>query len=196
MQTRTIIQTGLWALVALLAGALVVTYLNLSGGGSAAEKPYGTPFTLVDQNGDEFSSKKLAGEPFALFFGYTHCPDVCPTTLYELASHLNEIEKAGHDFKIVFVTVDPARDTPAVLKDYVEAVSPKIVALTGDEADIAKTAKGWGAFYRKAGEGDDYLMDHTATTFLIDKNGRLAGTIAYGEDPKTVGAKLERLAGA
>ena len=195
MKTRNIIQTGLWAMVALVAGALLVTYLNLSSQGSAANAPYGTPFTLVDQNGDPFSSEKLAGEPYALFFGYTHCPDVCPTTLYELASHQQEIEKKGGDFEIVFVTVDPARDTPGVIKEYVAAVSPNILALTGDETDIAATAKGWGAFYAKQGEGEDYLMDHTATTFLIDAKGRLAGTIAYGEDPKTVTAKLDKLAG-
>ncbi|MAU99063.1 MAG: SCO family protein [Fulvimarina sp.] len=196
MQTRTIIQTGLWAVVALVAGALVFTYFNLSRQGSAGDAPYGTPFTLTDQNGESFSSAKLAGEPYALFFGYTHCPDVCPTTLYELASHQDAIEKAGHDFRVVFVTVDPERDTPGVLKEYVEAVSPKIVALTGDRQDVAAMAKGWGAYFARQGEGADYLMDHTATTFLIDADGRLAGTIAYGEDPKTVTAKLERLAGA
>ena len=195
MKTGTIIQAGLWAVVALVAGALVFTYVSISRQGVAADAPYGTPFTLVDQNGKSFASSELAGKPYALFFGYTHCPDVCPTTLYELASHQQEIEKEGGDFRIVFVTVDPARDTSGILKDYVEAVSPQIVALTGDQADIAKTAKGWGAFYRKSGKGDDYLMDHTATTFLIDGDGRLAGTIAYGEDPKTVTAKLERLAG-
>ncbi|MBP0614782.1 SCO family protein [Jiella mangrovi] len=194
MNTRTIIQTGLWAVVALVAGALAITYLNLSGGG-VADKPYGTPFTLVDQNGEPFSSKRLAGKPYALFFGYTHCPDVCPTTLYELASQRQEIEKQGGDFNIVFVTVDPARDTPGVLKDYVDAVSPGIVALTGDAGKIAETAKGWGAYFARQGDGEDYLMDHTATTFLIDEDGRLAGTIAYGEAPKTVTAKLDRLAG-
>ena len=195
MQTRKIIQTGLWAVVALVAGALVVTYLNLSSQGVAANAPYGTPFTLVDQNGETFKSEQLAGEPYALFFGYTHCPDVCPTTLYELAGRQEAIEKKGGDFQIVFVTVDPERDTPGMMKEYVEAVSPKIVALTGEKTDIAKTAKGWGAYFAKQGEGDDYLMDHTATTFLIDAKGRLAGTIAYGEDPKTVTAKLDKLSG-
>ncbi|MCE7029930.1 SCO family protein [Jiella avicenniae] len=195
MKTGTIIQAGLWAMVALVAGALAFTYLSISRQGGAADAPYGTPFTLVDQNGEPFASSKLSGKPFALFFGYTHCPDVCPTTLYELASHQQAIEAEGGDFRIVFVTVDPARDTPGVLKEYVEAVSPQIVALTGDQADVAKMAKGWGAFFRKSGEGEDYLMDHTATTFLIDEDGRLAGTIAYGEDPETVTAKLERLAG-
>ncbi|TFF18728.1 SCO family protein [Jiella endophytica] len=195
MNTRTIIQTGLWAVVALVAGILAVTYFNLVGQSSASGEPYGTPFTLVDQNGTSFSSDQLKGKPYALFFGYTHCPDVCPTTLFELASHHDEIEKKGGDFRIVFVTVDPERDTPAILKDYVDAVSPDIVALTGEKGDVARMAKGWGAFFAKSGEGEDYLMDHTSTTFLIDAEGHLAGTIAYGEDPKTVTGKLDRLAG-
>ncbi|MCQ0987478.1 SCO family protein [Jiella marina] len=195
MKTRTILQTGLWALAAVIAGALVVAYLTLQNTTYGGDEPYGAPFTLVDQNGEPFGSKDMRGKPTALFFGYTHCPDVCPTTLYELASNRQAIEEEGGDFRIVFVTVDPERDTPAVMKNYVEAVSEDIVALSGTPEDVAAMAKGWGAYFAKSGEGEDYLMDHTATTFLLDASGRLAGTLAYGENPETVKGKLEKLAG-
>ncbi|MBO0663440.1 SCO family protein [Jiella sp. CQZ9-1] len=189
------IRASLWAMVLLIAGALTFLYVDMSNRGAAADGAYGTPFTLVDQNGKTFSSKELAGKPYALFFGYTHCPDVCPTTLFELASRRQKIETRGGEFGIVFISIDPERDTPAILKDYVNAVDPHIIALTGKSADIAKVAKGWGAYYRKQGTGEDYLMDHTATTFLIDAKGDLAGTLAYGEDPKAVTGKLDKLAG-
>jgi len=130
-----------------------------------------------------------------VFFGFTHCPEVCPTTLYELAGYQKQLAEKGGDLQVVFVTVDPERDTPEVMKNYVEAVSPDITALSGSPDKIAAMLKGWGVYSAKIGEGDDYNMDHTATTFLIDETGELAGTLAYGENPDTALAKLERLVG-
>ncbi|MCB8837904.1 SCO family protein [Aurantimonas sp. VKM B-3413] len=189
------LRVGLWAVAALIAGALAALVVVFSGGGPTAGEAYGKPFALVDQNGQEITEAALRGKPSAVFFGYTHCPDVCPTTLYELAGYQKQLEEAGGDLQVVFVTVDPERDTPAVLKDYVEAVSKDVTAISGDPAKVEAMAKGWGVYFKKVGEGDGYTMDHTATTFLIDRDGKLAGTIAYGEDPKIEQQKLEKLVG-
>ena len=193
------IRTGLWAMAALIAGAMAAVFFLYgqagSGGSTVAEGPYGSPFQLVDQDGAPVTEADLRGAPSAVFFGFTHCPDVCPTTLYELAGYQKEIAAKGGRMQVVFVTVDPERDTPAIMKDYVSAVSPEITALTGDPENVAAMLNGWGVYSRKVGEGEDYTMDHTATTFLLDADGGLAGTLAYGEDPETARAKLERLVG-
>lgn len=193
------IRTGLWAMAALIAGAMAAVFFLYgsagSGGSTVAEGPYGSPFRLVDQDGAPVTEADLRGAPSAVFFGFTQCPDVCPTTLYELAGYQKELAADGGALQVVFVTVDPERDTPAIMKDYVSAVSPDITALTGEPEDVAAMLKGWGVYSRKVGEGEGYTMDHTATTFLLDADGGLAGTLAYGEDPETARAKLARLAG-
>lgn len=198
MNTTTMIRTGLWAMAALIAGVMAaVFFIASTGSGSptSGEGPYGSSFQLVDQNGTPVTEADLRGTPAAVFFGFTHCPDVCPTTLYELSGYQKQIAAEGGELKVVFVTVDPERDTPPVMKDYVAAVSPDITALTGSPENVAAMLKGWGVYSRKVGEGADYTMDHTATTFLLDADGALAGTLAYGEDPETAKAKLERLTG-
>jgi protein SCO1/2 len=199
MSTTTMIRTGLWAMAALIAGAMAAVFLVYgsagTGGSTVAEGPYGSPFQLVDQDGTPVTEADLRGTPAAVFFGFTHCPDVCPTTLYELSGYQKQIAAEGGRLQVVFVTVDPERDSPAIMKDYVSAVSPDITALTGSPENVAAMLKGWGVYSRKVGEGEDYTMDHTATTFLLDADGALAGTLAYGENPETAKAKLERLTG-
>lgn len=196
MNSISILRAALWALVALLAGAVAALVLLYGPVGPVrGEGPYGSPFDLVDQNGAPITDAELKGTPSAVFFGFTHCPEVCPTTLYELAGHQKRLREAGEDLRVVFVTVDPERDTPATLKDYVAAVGPDITAITGAPDKIAAMLKGWGVYAAKAGEGPDYSMDHTATTFLLDADGALAGTLAYGEAPDTARAKLDRLGG-
>jgi protein SCO1/2 len=194
MHGIALFRIGLWAFVALCAGAAVSIFYFGSEKGQQ-EAAYGTPFQLVDQDGAEITEAALRnGKPSAVFFGFTHCPDVCPTTLAELAGYQKALKADGKDLQVVFVSVDPERDTPAVLKSYVEAVSPDIIAITGEPAKIAVMLKGWAVYAKKVGDGPDYSMDHTATTFLLDSAGRFSGTIAYGEDPKTAKEKLDRLA--
>ncbi|MEF2553434.1 SCO family protein [Aurantimonas sp. A2-1-M11] len=196
MSGLSMVRAALWATVALIAGAAVALALMYAQGGPGRSgQTYGSSFALVDETGQPFTETDLRGKPTAVFFGFTHCPDVCPTTLYELAGYQKQLSAEGGDLQVVFVTVDPERDTPDVMKSYVEAVSPDIKALTGSPEKVAAMLKGWGVYSRKVGEGDDYTMDHTATTFLIDEQGELAGTLAYGESPDTALAKLERLAG-
>jgi protein SCO1/2 len=194
MRGVTIFRIGLWAIVALCAGA-AVSIFYFGSEPAKEEAAYGTPFQLVDQNGAGITEAALRnGKPSAVFFGFTHCPDVCPTTLAELAGYQRALKAEGKDLQVVLVTVDPERDTPAVLKEYVAAVSPEIIAITGEPQKIADMINGFGVYSKKVGEGADYSMDHTATTFLLDSAGRFAGTIAYGENPKTAKEKLDRLA--
>ncbi|KTQ94142.1 cytochrome oxidase assembly protein [Aureimonas ureilytica] len=154
---------------------------------------YGGPFQLVNQAGAPVTEEVLRGRPTALFFGFTHCPDVCPTTLYELAGYQKALKAEGKDLGIVFVTVDPERDKPDTLRTYVSALSDDVTALTGDPASVESMLKSFGIYARKVPQGDDYTMDHTASILLLDRQGQFKGTIAYGEDPAAAKAKLERL---
>jgi protein SCO1/2 len=157
--------------------------------------PIGGSFALTDQSGKPFSNIDLLGKPYAIFFGYTNCPDVCPTTLFELSQALTSLGKEADRLRVVFVTVDPTRDTPEALGEYLTAFDPRIVGLTGSEAGIAGTAKSFRVFMQKvpAEEGDDYTMDHSATVMLMGADGKFVGTISYGEDAEKVLAKLRRL---
>jgi protein SCO1/2 len=160
-----------------------------------AVEPYGAPFELVDQKGQPITEEAFRGHPSAVFFGFTHCPEVCPTTLYELDGWLKTLGDEGKDIRAYFVTVDPERDTVEFMNDYVSNVSDRIIGITGEPAKVHEMAKSFGIFWRKVEtEGGDYTMDHTASILLLRGNGDFAGTIAYGENPDTAVAKLKRLA--
>ena len=159
--------------------------------------PIGGPFALTDQNGEPFSSADLKGKPYAIFFGYTHCPDICPATLFEMSTALENLAADADKLGMVFVTVDPARDTPEFLKDYLSAFDPRIVGLTGTEEDIAATAKAFHTVYKKVpGDDGDYSMDHSASVILMDAEGQFVGTISYGEDADSRLKKLRQLIAA
>ena len=193
MSRISLVRTALWGLVLLLLVAVGGLYFASTR--HAAETAYGTPFTLTDQTGATVTRDTLNGEASAVFFGYTHCPDVCPTTLFELAGYQKALKAEGKAFRIVFVSVDPARDTPAIMKSYVEAFGGDVTAITGSSDQITAMLDGWGIYARKIGDGPDYTMDHSAKTLLLDKNGALAGTLAYQEPAAEAKAKLEALAG-
>ncbi|WP_152045920.1 SCO family protein [Aureimonas psammosilenae] len=193
MSRMAVLRIALWTMIALFGGAALALTFFGTGSQQSAAAPYGTPFRLEDQNGTPVTEAMFRGKPSAVFFGFTNCPDVCPTTLAELGAYRQELAKTG-DFRIVFVTVDPERDTPDILRTYVGAIDKQAVALTGRPEDVATMLKGWGIYSKKVGEGPDYTMDHTATTLLLDSKGELVATLAYGEDPASAKAKLERLA--
>jgi protein SCO1/2 len=160
-----------------------------------SDEPYGGAFTLVDYDNKPITEAAFRGHPSAVFFGFTHCPEVCPTTLYEMNGWLAKLGDEGKDIHAYFVSIDPERDTPELLKAYVSNVSDRIVGITGEPAKIAAVAKAFGIFVRKVDTGDgDYTMDHTASVLLLDRAGAFAGTIAYGENPDTALEKLRRLA--
>jgi protein SCO1/2 len=158
-------------------------------------EPYGAPFELVDQTGQPITEAAFRGHPSAVFFGFTHCPEVCPTTLYELDGWLKTLGDEGKDIRAYFVTVDPERDTVEFMNNYVSNVSDRITGITGEPEKIHEMARSFGIFWRKVElEDGDYTMDHTASILLLRGDGDLAGTIAYGENPDTAIAKLKRLA--
>lgn len=154
----------------------------------------GGPFELIDTKGRKVTQNDLLGKPSALFFGYTNCPDVCPTTLAELTRLMKELGPDANRLNVVFVTIDPARDTAAELATYLSSFDPRIRGLTGTDAQIATIAKAYHVYYaRVAGEGGNYSMDHTATVYLMNAKGGFVGTLSTEEDDRTSLAKLQRL---
>lgn len=190
---------GLWAAIFILGAFLAYSTVNWTmqnngGGGSTGRADIGGPFSAVRTDGQAITHADLKGRPHALFFGFTHCPDVCPTTLYEGSQWLKELGDDGDDVDIYFVTVDPERDTVEVLSDYLSAFDPRIKGITGSREQISQIIKKWRVFAQKVPtEDDDYTMNHTATTFLMNSKGEFVRTIAYGEDSKVAVDKLRKL---
>lgn len=195
----TAIRIILLTFVVVLAGAFGWIAFQWSSSNEALlEKPYGVAFDLIDQNGNRFTEDELHTRPTAIFFGFTHCPEVCPTTLYELDGWLSQADPDGDDMQALFVTVDPERDQPEILKDYVSNVSDRIIGLSGDPEKVREMARGFKVYFKKVpiDENDpdgDYTMDHTASVFLLDEDGRFRGTISYGENGDTAVKKLQNL---
>ena len=155
----------------------------------------GGPFTLVDDTGAQVSEADLKGKPTVMYFGYTFCPEVCPTTLTDLAQWMQMIGQDADRLNYVFVTVDPERDTPKVMHDYVSAFDPRIRGLTGTSEQIAKVTKEYGVYYKRIPTSDGgYVMDHSAVLYMMDPNVRFVGVIPYQEDTAKAVAKLKKLA--
>jgi len=131
----------------------------------------GGPFKLTDQNGKPRSDADFRGAYTLVFFGYTNCPDVCPTTLQTLTDAMTDLGPKAEKVTPVFITVDPERDTAKALKDYAANFTPRLVMLTGSPAEIASVAKEYRVYYAKAGEGPNYAMDHTALIYLMGPDG-------------------------
>jgi protein SCO1/2 len=193
MALRTI-RTWLWVTVVALALTAGAAAFLLRQQQPVADSFGVAEFDLVDQNGNPVDETVFAGHPSALFFGFTHCPEVCPTTLAEMSAWFEALGEEGDDLRAYFVSVDPERDTPAILGDYVSWVSDRITGITGNAEQVDVLAKAWGVFYEKVPiEGGDYTMDHTASVFLLDRQGQFQGTIAYREDMETALGKLRNL---
>ena len=195
----------LWWLVGLVAFAAVVIFVVVArDDGRVATstdrlelKPIagmGGPFSLVDQHGAPFTEKSLEGKPTLLFFGYTFCPDVCPTTLLEVGLWMQQLGVDADQLRVVFITVDPERDTPEKLSAYLASFDPRFVGLSGPRAEIDKAIKAWRVYARKVeGKGGDYTMDHTAAVYMLDRQGRFVGLIKFQEEQKKVIPVLRRL---
>jgi protein SCO1/2 len=189
MNMMRIILAGI--VVLMVAGTGWLGYVWYRGSDEVA---FGAPFVLVDQKGAEITEAAFRGHPTAVFFGFTHCPEVCPTTLAEMDSWLKTLGDEGKDIRAYFVSVDPERDDAATMDRYVGNVSDRITGVTGEPAKIAEMAKSFGIYSRKVPLDDgDYTMDHTASVLLLDRKGGFFGTIAYGEASDTAIAKLKRL---
>ena len=183
---------------ALLACALLLGGCNPP----AAEAPLagaqlGGPFTLTDQDGRRVSDTKFAGRYRLVYFGYTYCPDVCPTTLQKLMAGYKAFAdgnaEAAAKVQPIFITVDPARDTPAVMKEYVTAFSPKLIGLTGSEAEIAKVAKEFAVYYKKqkSDGASGYLLDHSSAPILFGPDGAPIALVPADEGAEAVARTLD-----
>jgi protein SCO1 len=169
----------------------------ITGHASAPLRPQasaiGGAFHLVDQDGRPISEQDFRGKPLLLFFGYTHCPDVCPTTLFDVSEVLRRLGPDADRAAALFVTVDPQRDTPATLKDYLSSFDPHLRGATGTPEAVAAVAKAYRVYYKKVPtEGDDYTMDHTAIVYLMDKNGNFVAPFSLRRTPEAAADDLRR----
>jgi protein SCO1 len=183
---------------AFLAGLVVClgAVLTLSGTLSSPTQQIagiGGSFALTDQNGRTVSDADLKGHPFLVFFGFTNCPDVCPTTLFEVSEVLRALGPQADAMRAFFITIDPERDTPPVMKDYLSSFDPHLSGLTGNPAAIAAVAKAYRVYYKKVPlEQGGYTMDHTAIVYLMDKNGRFISPFNLKRTTQAAAADLRR----
>ena len=198
MNTLRIVRYAVWAAVIVLLVAIgAVLYLRDKGDGPLlAGAIGGGPFSLVDQTGAPVTEAALKGHPSAMFFGYTFCPDICPTTLYDMTTLMEALGPDADKLKVYFVTVDPERDTQQVMAEYLSAFDPRFTGLTGSREEIDRILSSYRVYSRKVPRDEGpYLMDHTATVYLLDDAGKLTGTLDYQEASETALAKLKRLIG-
>ena len=156
----------------------------------------GGPFTMTDQSGTPVTEKSLLGKPSIVFFGFTYCPEVCPTTLYDMSVMLKELGADADRVNAVFVSLDPERDTPAVMRDYLQGFDPHIRGFTGTPAETRTIAKAYRVYFRKVPlEGGDYTVDHTALVYLFDAKGKFVGPLNLKLDPEKAAAPIRALLG-
>jgi protein SCO1/2 len=197
MNALRIIRYVAWGAVAVVAAAtgyFAWQWQSGSGPTRLSIASIGGPFSLTDQKGAAVTDASLKGHPSVMFFGYTYCPDVCPTTLFEMTAWLDTLGPEADKLKVYFVTVDPERDTQQVLASYLSAFDPRITGLTGSPESVETMIKAYRIYARKVPlDGGGYIMDHTASVYLLDADAVFTGTIDYQEAPDTALAKLKRL---
>ena len=164
-----------------------------SGTGAIQAAAIGGPFRLIDQDGQAFSNEDLKGKTFLVFFGFTHCPDVCPTTLFEMSEIMRNLGPQADRTAALFISVDPERDTPEAMKDYMSSFDPHVRGLTGDAAALTAVAKAYRVYYKKVPlDGGDYTMDHTAIVYLMDKEGRFVSPFNMKRSAEVAAADLRK----
>ena len=185
-------------IVASFAGSLVVGLVLMlwAFGGMknvAAPAAIGGPFHLTDQAGRTVTENNMKGRPSLIFFGYTHCPDVCPTSLFEMSEVLRAMGKDADRVNAYFISVDPERDTTAAIKDYLSSFDPHLEGLTGSPDQVAKVISAYRVFARKVPLKDgDYTMDHTALIYLMDRDGKFVSPFNLKRTPEQAAAELRR----
>ncbi len=185
-------------IVASFAASLLIGLLALMWGlggvrGVTAPAAIGGPFLLTDQSGEAITEKSLQGRPTLIFFGFTHCPDVCPTSLFEISEVLRAMGKDADRVNAYFVSVDPERDNNTAMKDYLSSFDPHLKGLTGDPAAVAKVLSAYRVYAKKVPLKDgDYTMDHTALTYLMDRDGKFVAPFNLNRKPEEAAADLAR----
>ncbi|MAZ19571.1 SCO family protein [Oricola indica] len=188
-----------WAAIVVL-GMFVIVSTQLSGGSPTGETSSGTakvggPFSLVSHTGERVDNQALAGRPYLVFFGFTYCPDICPTTLFELTDLMTELGPVADGFEVLFITVDPERDTQEALASYMTSFDSRILALRGTAAETDSALKAFSAYAKKVPlEAGEYTMDHTAGVFLMKSDGSFGGMMDMHEPRETRLEKLRRIA--
>jgi protein SCO1 len=183
---------------AFVAGLVVVLGAILLVSGrfpvtTQAAAQIGGPFRLTDQDGRTVTDQDLKGKPFLVFFGFTHCPDVCPTTLFDVSEVLRSLGPDADRVGAAFITVDPERDTPATLKDYLASFDPHLRGLTGDADAIKTVTRAYRVYYKKVPlEDGDYTMDHSALVYLMGKNGQFIAPFNIKRPPEVAAADLRK----
>lgn len=190
-----------WFLVAIITLLLIAGYVLQSGGDKRFSEPdtsstpaIGRPFELVSHRGQLIDNAVLKGKPYLAFFGFTHCPDICPTTLFELSDLMSELGPAASGFNVVFISVDPERDTQKLLSEYMTSFDPRILALRGTPEQTATAVKAFSAYSRKVPTEDGgYTMDHTAGVYMMDADGSFKGTLDMHESREVRMKKIRNL---
>lgn len=208
MRTKAPLVAAIAAGVAavLLVGGAVLALASREASGpqmgvvrSSGVASIGGPFTLVDQNGEDFTQADLTGEPSLIYFGYTYCPDVCPLSLQVMKAAIERLPaREQENVRPVFVTVDPERDTVAHMKEY--AATPGfpngLVALTGSQQQVEQAKEAYRVYSAKGeGAGDFYLVDHTSLIYLMDSDGQFVAAFSHTESPQTIAQSLRGLTG-
>ncbi len=200
MTIMRLTRIALWSLIVLglvLIGVLARNlFVDAESEPVAATVAIGEPFVLVTEEGDPITNEDLLGHPSLMFFGFTYCPDVCPTALAEVSGWLSELGAEARDLQVYFVTVDPERDRPELLATYLDAFDPRIVGITGPVDDVHAMLDGYHVFYQRVETEGGYLMDHASSFYMLDEDGEFVGTIAFNELRDEALRLIRRLVGA
>ena len=195
MNTRKIL--FLTGITAICLALVYLFYFEFPENKNSSPKEFtiGSPFNLVDHRGMVITEKDFLGHPSALFFGFTHCPEVCPTTMSKLSILLDELGTKADQIKVYFVTLDPDRDTPEVLMNYLSAFNERFIAITGNTNDVETLARSWKVYWKRTETSDGaYTLDHTASVLLLNSQSNFVGTIGWKEEATVALEKLKRLA--
>jgi protein SCO1 len=182
-------------LAAFVAGAAAIAAVVVFALPSGDTQPsaVGGPFRLLDQDGRQRTDADFRGKPFLVFFGFTHCPDICPTALFEMSEVLRRLGPDAANTAVLFISVDPERDTPEKLKEYLSSFHPRIVGLTGSPQEIAEVEKTYRVYAKKIPlDGGGYTMDHSAIVYLMDKDGRFVAPFNLKRTADEAAADLRR----
>jgi protein SCO1/2 len=192
--TRALLMLAAFFTSLVLVFAVVMMVVGRDRGTATTQAAaVGGPFRLIDQDGKPLSDQDLKGRPFLVFFGFINCPDICPTTLFEMSEVLRRLGPDADRVRGLFITIDPERDTPGKLKDYLSSFDPHLIGVTGDPNAIAAAAKAYRVYTKKVPlEGGNYTMDHTTIVYLMDKEGRFVAPFSLKRRPEESAADLRR----